>query len=322
MISNVNNIKDKLLDVKYDRIEQGLKLDVPEFDEWLRFKRGAFNICVGHANTGKTTVIIYLMVAYAMKHNLRWLIFSSENTDYSIARKVLEFKKAMPIQKIPDSEIESELEWINSHFKIIQVDKIYNARTLLDLAKDIKEAWNYDGFLIDPYNSLAKDPKLIRSVGGHEYDYQIASEMRLFCKEHNVSIWLNTHAVTDALRRVHDKDHEFAGHPKPPTMADVEGGGKWGNRADDVITVHRYTQHPDRWMISDIHVRKVKETETGGRPTNMDSPISMRMAIGNVAFTVAGQDLISVPKIEEKPKLDFNQDVSKHQPDTLNPELF
>ena len=109
MISNANNIKEKLLDVKYDRIEQGLKLDVPEFDEWLRFKRGAFNICVGHANTGKTTVIIYLMVAYALKHNLRWLIFSSENTDYSIARKIIEFKLAQPIQKIPDATIESSV---------------------------------------------------------------------------------------------------------------------------------------------------------------------------------------------------------------------
>ena len=105
-------------------------------------------------------------------------------------------------------------------------------------------------------------------------------------------------------------------------MADVEGGGKWGNRADDVITVHRYTQHPDRWMISDIHVRKVKETETGGRPTNMDSPISMRMQVGNVAFTVAGQDLIDVKKEEEKPKLDFNKDVSEHAPTELNPNLF
>ena len=309
MISNANNIKEKLLDVKYDRIEQGLKLDVPEFDEWLRFKRGAFNICVGHANTGKTTVIIYLMVAYALKHDLKWLIFSSENTDYSIARKIIEFKLKTPIQKIPDATIESELEWINDHFKIIQVEKIYNARTLLKLAKEIKDAWSYDGFLIDPYNSLAKDPQLIRSVGGHEYDYQIASEMRLFCKENNVSVWLNTHAVTD---------HEFAGHPKPPTMADVEGGGKWGNRADDVITVHRYTQHPDRWMISDIHVRKVKETETGGRPTNMDSPISLRMQVGNTAFTVAGQDLIDVKKQEDEPKIDFNS----HAPTELNPNLF
>jgi len=82
----------------------------------------------------------------------------------------------------------------------------------------------------------------------------------------------------------------------PPSMADVEGGGKWGNRADDVVSVHRYTQHPERWMYSDIHVTKVKETETGGRPTPFEQPISLRMMPANCQFTVAGMDLIAADK--------------------------
>ena len=72
MITSLEHIKGKLLDVKYDRIEQGLPLDVEAIDEYLRFKKGAFNICVGHANTGKTTTILYMMMAYAMKHDLKW----------------------------------------------------------------------------------------------------------------------------------------------------------------------------------------------------------------------------------------------------------
>tara|TARA_R110000772_G_scaffold49294_1_gene113466 strand:+ start:11191 stop:12111 length:921 start_codon:yes stop_codon:yes gene_type:complete len=292
MITNIDKIKGLLYDVKYDRIEQGKGLNIDEVDQYLRYKKGAFNICIGHANTGKTTVILYLMLAYAMKHDLKWLIFSSENSEHSIARKLLEFKTGQPIQKIPDATIETEMEWINDHFKLIQADKLYSARTLMDEAKQILDAWKFDGILVDPYNSLIKDPTLLRTVGGHEYDYQIASEMRLFCKENNVTLWLNAHAVTEALRRKHPSGHEFEGLPMPPSMADVEGGGKWGNRADDVISVHRYTQHPDRWMVSDIHVTKVKETETGGRPTAMDSPISLRMQPGNVAFTVAGKDII------------------------------
>tara|TARA_R110000772_G_scaffold74599_2_gene162473 strand:+ start:9789 stop:10709 length:921 start_codon:yes stop_codon:yes gene_type:complete len=301
MITSLEHIKGKLLDVKYDRIEQGLPLDVEAIDEYLRFKKGAFNICVGHANTGKTTTILYLMMAYSMKHDLKWLIFSSENTDYSIARKLIEFRTGLPIQKIPDAVIDIELGWINDHFKIIAVDKIYTARSLMAEAKQIKDAWKYDGLLVDPYNSLAKDSQLLKQVGGHEYDYQIASEMRLFCKNENVSMWLNCHAVTEALRRTHDKDHEFAGFPKPPSMADVEGGGKWGNRADDVIAIHRYTQHPTRWMVSDIHVKKVKETETGGRPTSMDSPVSLRMLPSNIGFTIAGRDII-IPSLKNKPE--------------------
>ena len=296
MISNIDSLREKIYDVKYDRIEQGVGLGIEEVDEFLRFKKGSFNLCVGHANTGKTTMILYLMLAYSMKHDLKWLIFSSENTDYSIARKLLEFRTNKPVQQMPDAEIKKELDWIHDHFKIMTVDKLFSATDLMNSAKTMKETWNFDGMLIDPYNSLTKDPQVLRSAGGsHEYDYLIASQMRLFCKEQNVTIWLNAHAVTQALRSTHEAGHEFAGLPKPCGLADVEGGGKWGNRADDVISVHRYTGSPDRWMFTDIHVLKVKETETGGRPTSYNSPISLRMGVGNTSFTVAGQDVIDKP---------------------------
>ena len=203
---------------------------------------------------------------------------------------------AKPSDFPTDAQIETEIEWINDHFKIMAVDKLYSARTLMAEAKQILDVWHYDGLLVDPYNSLIKDVTLLKQVGGHEYDYQIASEMRLFCKENNVTVWLNAHAVTEALRKKHSSGHEFEGLPQPCSMADVEGGGKWGNRADDVISTHRYTQHPTRWMVSDIHVVKVKETETGGRPTSLDAPISLRMQPSNVAFTVAGRDIINHSK--------------------------
>ena len=79
-------------------------------------------------------------------------------------------------------------------------------------------------------------------------------------------------------------------------MADVEGGGKWGNRADDVITIHRYTQHQHEWNISQLHVRKVKEVETGGKPTPIDSPICLKMLPGNAGFTCAGIDVMQVAR--------------------------
>jgi hypothetical protein len=45
-------------------------------------------------------------------------------------------------------------------------------------------------------------------------------------------------------------------------------------------------------MYSHLHVRKVKEMETGGRPTPMDEPIVLRSLIGNVGFTIGGVDLV------------------------------
>ena len=91
----------------------------------------------------------------------------------------------------------------------------------------------------------------------------------------------------------------------PPTMADVEGGGKWGNRADQVYTFHRYTQHATEWMISDIHVRKVKEVETGGKPTSIDNPIRLRMSKNNVGFEFMGADIMHQVRSDIKTVLPF-----------------
>lgn len=281
-----------LRDVKSGKIKEGLKLGIEQIDEYLRYKPTNFNVILGHANVGKTSVILYLMLMYTIKYGLKWVVYSSENEAHSILRKMVEYLEQKPINKISDEAFNERLSFIYDHFKIIDNNKMYSYKELLDLCTAIKNVWDYDGLLIDPYNSLIKDQKELKGLGGHEYDYQATTEMRIFCKKHRVSIWLNTHANTTALRMVHRIDHQYGGHPMPPMASDVEGGGKFVNRADDFIVIHRYTQHPTDFMITNIHVRKVKEIETGGRPTPMDSPIKMRSIINNVGFSIDGVNLI------------------------------
>lgn len=297
MIAQSEGIKKKILDVKYGRVKEGLGIGIQGIDEYLRFKQGNFNLLIGHANTGKTTVICYLFVVWAIKHNLRFLIWSSENTPQSIVRKIIEFKMGLPIQKATDAQISDSVSWCDKHFKVIDVEDLYNYKQLIKEAQLIKDAWDYHGLLVDPYNSLSKDYTLLKAVGGHEYDYQVASEFRMFAKNNNVTVFLNAHGVTEALRRTHSPSHDYANLSKPLSMADVEGGGKWGNRADDVICIHRYTSHPIEWMYSNLYVLKVKENETGGRPTPHEEPIRLKMKINNTGFEYMQQDiLLNKPK--------------------------
>lgn len=286
----------KLDDVRQGKVREGLKLGIPQIDEYLRFKPANFNVVLGHANVGKTSIVLFLMLSYSIKHKLRWLIYSSENEPYSIIRKLVEYLDQKPINKITDEAFEKHCDFVYAHFKIIDPSTMYTYKELISLANSIKNAWDYHGMLIDPYNSLVKDPTLIKAIGGHEYDYQATTELRIFAKKRGISIWLNAHANTEALRKLHRADHEYAGHPMPPWAADVEGGGKFVNRADDFIVVHRYVQHPTDFMYTHIHVRKVKEIETGGRPTGIDSPIQMRSIINNVGFSI--DDINIVPHLQ------------------------
>ena len=80
----------------------------------------------------------------------------------------------------------------------------------------------------------------------------------------------------------------------PPMASDVEGGGKFINRADEFIVIHRYTQHQTDWIYSDIHIRKVKELETGGRPTPLEDPIRLESMKFNCGYLCNGASLINL----------------------------
>ena len=90
----------KLDEYRAGTLKTGLRLGIPRLDEHFRFKYGDFNIILGHANVGKTSLVLYLMTLYAMKHGIKWLVFSSENEPYSIIRKIVEFKEGKPIRML------------------------------------------------------------------------------------------------------------------------------------------------------------------------------------------------------------------------------
>ena len=139
-----------------------------------------------------------------------------------------------------------------------------------------------DAVFVDPYNSLKLDMGNT-SIGVHDYHYEAASEFLTFSTANNVAVWLNMHAVTEAQRRKGDD-----GLPVAPYAEDTEGGGKFVNRADCFITIHRKVQHPDPSMrkVTELHVRKVRDVETGGEPTPLEEPIRFEMNLSRTAFRV------------------------------------
>jgi hypothetical protein len=134
--------------------------------------------------------------------------------------------------------------------------------------------------MIDPYNALKIDLSGFSKLNTHEYHYEAISEIKAFGQKNNFGWLVNLHAVTNAARA---KDAERK-YPLAPQKQDTEGGQKFPNKADDFITTHRLTQHPTDWMVTEIHVRKIKDTETGGKPTSFDVPVKLEMYRGQAAF--------------------------------------
>ena len=274
------------------KVKEASRFGHPELDDFLRFKQGNFIVVTGHANVGKTHVIMYSCLLHTMRNGTRWLIFSSENEVGSLQRKLIEFYTFLPIRNISDQKFYDAHAFVLGHFRFVRTDKMYNVFDLLQDAQNVYDEQPFDGFLIDPYNSLAVDRKALGNVSEHQYHYEATTALRVFCKQNNTIVIVNTHPTSEALRRTHPKGHEYEGHPTPPMAADVEGGGKFVNRADEFFVIHRYTQHETDWIYTDIHVRKVKDIETGGRPTPLNSPIRIRSITNNVGFSIGYKNLM------------------------------
>lgn len=296
-----NDIADDFLEsVRNGTLELGLSVGC-NLDNHLRYKEGTFNVILGHANVGKTYWILWYALTIAIKHNKRFLIFSSENTVGGIKRNLIQLLCGKKLTEISEKQLYDYKSQIDYWFSFIDTDHLYSYK---DLIKVFKENINdFDCCLIDPYNSLIRAEGL--AGNSHEIDYLVASEFRIFCRVNKKTLFICAHASTEALRKTYHKEHEYAGHPMPPNASDIEGGGKWVNRADDFIVIHRLTQHQQRWMITDIHVKKIKETETGGTPTFMDEPVQFRLYNGckfmSNDYTGREIDVINGQPIKEKP---------------------
>lgn len=263
---------------------QGLTTGIPSLDEYFVFKEGNMVMTNGHDNAGKSVVVWYLAMLSAMYHGWNWIIFASENTIGGFMRKMIQFYWGKPLHgkyAMNDSEYQIAKAFVEKHFSMIKAEEdMYNYKDIINMVKKAHKVKKYNCVMIDPYNGLKIDLSGFSKLSTHEFHYEALSDLKLFGKKYNIGVWVNHHAVTAALRA---KDGEKK-YPVAPQKADTEGGGKVGNKTDDFITIHRITQHPTEWMVTELHVRKIKDTETGGRVTPIDSPVKLEMYRNGCAF--------------------------------------
>lgn len=281
-VSEQQDEADYLQQVRTQTLPQGLNTGYPEFDKYFRFKNGNLVIVNGHDNVGKSSFLWYLAVLANALHGWKWIMYCAENTEPQVRKSLMQYRAGKALHEMNHVEYEYYTKWAYDNFTIIKSERIVTAHELLMMGQKLVARSYHHAFMIDPYNALDIDLENTK-LNSHEYHYRVTSEFRAFCKRNKTAIYLNCHAVTEALRRTH-KDGPYTNYPMPPNKADTEGGGKFANRADDFLTIHRYTQHPTDFNLTEIHVRKIKETETGGRPTLKDDPIRFKMERGIHGF--------------------------------------
>lgn len=299
------DVRLKVEDYIEGRIPEGLSTGYDELDEYFRFKRGNLVVINGLDNAGKSTFILWLMVIAAVLHGWKWILYMSENSDLNIMNLLIMFYCGKPIKKTTFEERNEAQMFIERHFIHIKPDELVDYKTLKKQFIKIHKYIPVDGIFIDPYNSLDNST----SANTHEMAYSIITDMKLWGRKNDVSIYLNTHAVTSAIRK---KDEE--GYVLAPDKGDTEGGTKFAAKADEFITIHRVANHIDETTrkITEVHVRKVKDTMTGGKQTPKDNPFKVIWA--NFGSMFLPLDSPKHPFTSIKDNLDFEDIYNQNPP--------
>lgn len=245
-----------------------------EIDKYCPAKMGELTCIIGHTNVGKTTFILY-MLSLLVKQGKNVLIYSAENRIASIHKQLIRFITGrVDVTK-------KDLDTYRPFIRFIKHERHFSYKDMINQATYLIEAkFEFDFMLIDPYNALKIDNTQRLNV--HDYHYQAVEEMRIFTMTTNKSIFLNCHTVTEAQRVKPDQN----GHRPAPMDSDVEGGGKFPNKADNTIVLHRHIAALDKEekYITEFHVRKVRNQEFGGDVTPFTEPIKFKYRLDRTSF--------------------------------------
>lgn len=242
---------------------------VPQLDRHLRFKTN-LTIIGGCANTGKTVGWLWCMFTWSQELGKKWLCFCNENDNRELLVMLIEWKGRNYINRLSQDDIGKAYNWVKRHFAFMPCDYKADFGTVLDRAWNLRNTFDYDGFFLDPYNSVTSQTNYY----GH---YENANRMRGFVQHTGKKLCVSMHVMSEA-QRTRDKD----GNIKCPHISQLEMGSMWFNRSDDALTIHRQTQNKERKYITEIHVQKIKHTRSGGECTAHDEPIELhwRSAFG------------------------------------------
>ena len=280
MILNNGHSTQYLNDYLEGKIPTGLKLGC-DLDDYYLHKQGQLNIILGHDNVGKTYFLEWYFLALATNHDLKFCLFMDENYQGKVMRDLIQMYAGKKFMELSYNEVRKYETILEQNFKFVDNTKRYTPDELLN----IFDKAECDVHLIDPFNGL-------KTTMSYSSNYDVLNDLKHFTKE-GKTIYINAHPSSASGRRsaVYPEKHGWSGHVMPPLKSDIEGGKAFANKADDFLVVHRLTQHPDLWNYTMVEVTKIKDTDTGGKPTMLNEPMMLDYNFG-LGFVIRGKDVI------------------------------
>lgn len=247
-------------------IQEAPKTHFGEMDDFFRWKKGEINLFVGHANHGKTTLVLQMMLTKSIFDDWKWAIFSPENypaTDFY--DDLIEMYVGKWLDKMSESEYVDAANFIDKHLFYVYPDDGHDIHSINEKFRYLVLKKGIDGALVDPWNQLDHVQKTFQRED--QYLSEALKDVKRFALLNCISYNIVAHPV----KQQRDTDKSLP----PVDMYDISGGAMWANKSDNIVSYYRPNHHVNKTSPEvRIYIQKIKRRRTGGKPGEFDTRLN------------------------------------------------
>ena len=246
------------------------------FDQDLIWYSGQVVTITGIPSHGKSTFLKNLMVHLAMRHGLKFFIYSAEEASTAIALTDLysiytgkAFFDSQYGPKITKDEILEIQPFISNHFKFYRLsDQDLSVEGILSKAKEMVRQYGIHGLVIDNMSTVEQGMSAKHETRAHQIQSMLMQISR-FAKNHGVIVFLVAHP-----RKMQELK---PGIFRVPNGYDISDTAHWYNLTDYGLSVYRNYETG----TTDVHRWKVRLKYAGevGYDSFVFTPYNSRYAI-------------------------------------------
>ena len=252
-IFTAEDVKDELLALFENGLQQGAVLHMGELDRLLSVEVGRLMVVTGIPGDGKSEFLDEMAIRLWRYYDWRCAWFSPENFPVTLHHpKLIEkligkrFIKTM----MSRMELDAAVEYLSRNFFDILPEEDYQVDTILEKAETLVRRKGIRVFILDPYNCL--EHQIPTGQSETQYISEFLEKLRSFAKRKQALVILAAHP-TKMKRDPLTKQFPV------PTMYDISGSAAFFNKADFGIAIERDRNKE----VTRIHVQKVKFRHLG-----------------------------------------------------------
>jgi twinkle protein len=279
-ICTIDDVPDQGPQAVYETGIRGLD------DHGLRLVRPAFMPVIGPYGSGKSVLLRQLAVNLWKHHGWRTLITSfEEKIKPRIQRDLRRHLIAKPMDEWTDVDVAHADTDIRNGFCFYRRKRndIINMERLIDRIEYSVKVYGVDVVIIDPVNEL--DHEVPKHQNKTDYIGRFIMGLKALADDYNLLMIVAAHPPKDGVEKRLSKG-------KLLTLNDGADSAHWGNKADIGWAVWR----PSMDGPTLLHVDKVKDHETMGKPTLaelvMDHGMN-RFRVRRLGYDIIGEEMAS-----------------------------